>query len=251
MAFDLDIGILSPRPLSTKEEGRAFLELLCNSMPELAPQRYGNYEPLKALFDCVRLEEALEAWKWPFLWKRRQPLAEGNVWMRDPKVHAAIYVSTQAKSVDEARLIMFFQEAVNLVRADFSYLNIMTKEEVDAAEKNEIAHQMIAPFTQGVTTHDLRKYLPNICWATVFGPPYVQLFGRERLLSAPAAVVQELADETIYIQLSESLLDPKWKYDDFNAVRREVKEYLDRDAFFDPDLGIAKQYRIPEFEWRD
>lgn len=45
-------------------------------------------------------------------------------------------------------------------------------------------------------------------WAAVFGLPYVELFGRTRLLTAPAYAVRELHHGGVYIQLMEDMLAP-------------------------------------------
>jgi hypothetical protein len=245
--YDLNLGILTPKVLASRDDARALLRLLCQSVPELAPEYYGNFEPLTERFNPADLENALKAWKYPFLWKRRRPRSEGSVWMENPNMHTSIYILTQSHSVDLSKLCAFLQASVLLLGADFGYLHLVT--EAESASPN--AHDMLTPFCPGLTTHELRKHLPNLCWATVFGPPYVELFGRERILSAPASIVEEFAQNTICIQLSESLLDLQSKYDEVNAVRQAVKKHLNCDAFFDPAADSGRKYRVPEFEWKE
>lgn len=47
------------------------------------------------------------------------------------------------------------------------------------------------------TTHLLRHWLPDVFWGMVLGPPYVKLFGLERLLSAPAWNVEQIGEHIV------------------------------------------------------
>ena len=58
-----------------------------------------------------------------------------------------------------------------------------------------------------VTTHDLKKYVPDVYWTMVFGAPYVTLFSREKLLSAPVHRVEELENGSVVLQLTPDLRD--------------------------------------------
>lgn len=44
-----------------------------------------------------------------------------------------------------------------------------------------------------LTPRDLSERLPTLFWAQVFGPPWVELFGAERLASTPAHPVEKVA----------------------------------------------------------
>ncbi|NJL30059.1 MAG: hypothetical protein HC897_20275 [Thermoanaerobaculia bacterium] len=95
----------------------------------------------------------------------------------------------------------------------------------------------------------LQQYLPDLYWLTIFGPPYVDLFGRERLLSAPAPIVEELPTGAILIQLSENMLDFRDRFEEVDRVRQAVKAHLDSDAFFDPAKGKDHKYNVPVFRF--
>jgi hypothetical protein len=64
----------------------------------------------------------------------------------------------------------------------------------------------------------LRRWIPDLFWATVFGPAYVRLFGRETLLSVPAPVVTEISRDLIVVQLSESLSDMHERFEEVDRV---------------------------------
>ncbi|MCA9700924.1 MAG: hypothetical protein KC431_25590, partial [Myxococcales bacterium] len=99
-------------------------------------------------------------------------------------------------------------------------------------------------FTTMWSTHDLRRCLPNFHWGMIFGPPYIDLFGRDVLLSAPAHRVRELPSGQILIQLTEDLRDLETDYPRVAAARERVKDYLGRDAFWSPAMAT---YRAPTF----
>lgn len=93
-------------------------------------------------------------------------------------------------------------------------------------------------------THRLKRYIPDFYWLMTFGPPYIDLFTRDRLLSAPAHEVRELDSGHITIQLTESYLDLETDYLRVAAVRDRVIEHLGPDAFF---AEGRTEYRTPKF----
>ena len=91
---------------------------------------------------------------------------------------------------------------------------------------------------------NLRKHLPGIYWANFFGPRYIEFFGEDRLMSAPAHEVRWLGDAGILLLVSESPFD--YGKPDVKEAEQAVVEHLGPDAFFfksDPD---DKTYRQPD-----
>lgn len=258
--IDTFIDILSPRTLKSKEEGKQILHLLTNSAWKVAPDYYGNYEPIRNRFEPSQAEETLRLWRFPFLWKRKRPRIEGSVWMdiverRERRTHGAMSVSTESTSLDEKAMVAFVQDAAKLLAADFAFTHLLTPPDVEKWRFSETVFPLDlekrTKFHLGVSTFKLQKYLPDLYWGTIFGAPYVRLFGRNRILSAPAYRVCELSQEMIYVQLSESLSDLRTHYEDVEAVRRKVKQHLDSNAFFDPSKGEEHEYNIPQFAFAD
>src|SRR5262249_23931444 len=96
---------------------------------------------------------------------------------------------------------------------------------------------------------DLRKYLPDIYWMTVFGRPYLELFSRERLLACPAYRVKELENGSIAVQLTPELKDIATEEAAFERGREDARNHLGNDAFFDVAKGMDHRYCVPEFVW--
>jgi hypothetical protein len=95
-----------------------------------------------------------------------------------------------------------------------------------------------------VTSLNLHRSIPDVYWTTVFGSPYVEIFTRERLLSAPAYHVQELANGAVLLQLTERIGDIATNPIAFEDVRQAVRTHLGEDAFFSTERETA---RVPNF----
>jgi hypothetical protein len=246
----LCIDILSPLSFSTQTNGRDFMNLFIKLLPELVPDVYGNYEPLKTKFDPENVDDFLDALDFPIYWKRKRS-SDGTIGTIDyslHRIHTRIVVRGNSNKVKQDKLIHFIQEASILLSTDFAYIHLVSKEEADRVMSDKrVYSEMLYPLTLGLTTHELRKHLPDLCWITILGKPYIDLFGRERILSAPAFAVQELTKDIIYLQLTENISDVKSRYEEVNAINRAVKEHLNCNAFFDPDAPDGHKYNVPEF----
>lgn len=96
-----------------------------------------------------------------------------------------------------------------------------------------------------VVTHLLRHWLPDVFWGTVFGPAYVRLFGKERLLSAPAYLVEDIGPEMVYVQLTEKLADAANHSEALQLAREAFKMHFDNNAFFISGRGYDRLQRGP------
>jgi len=85
----------------------------------------------------------------------------------------------------------------------------------------------------------------DVVWLNIFGKPYVDLIGRDKLLSSPAHKSMETSSGIVAIQISETPLDyGKTEY----AMRCEhVKEHIGREYFFDWE-NPKKAYPMPRVD---
>lgn len=239
------IGILSPHNLMEKQWGEKFFDYLENKASEWMPEKFGNWEPLKNTYTKGETQRLLDSWDDPFLWIHKKPRVAGSVWMDRPDKHfrhSCIYIEPSKQAANEKRVINIVRELSMLFEADLSYLHYLTDNEFNLDTANEI----YAPFDAGFTTLRIRNYLPNLPWTTFFGPPYVKLIGRDKLLTTPAHLVEQINEFCIYVQLTERLTDFKRNYKKANEQREMAKDHLGRDLFFDPTGRIAR-YRAPTF----
>jgi hypothetical protein len=96
-----------------------------------------------------------------------------------------------------------------------------------------IIQNMMTP--QWDIPYDLNIRLPDIPWGTIWGPPYIELFGREKIFNAPFYHIEELQSGHIFAQLTESILDPNLPDD----IRSEIRTFLGEEYF----MTGKKSYR--------
>lgn len=233
-------------------EGRDFFRLIGELAPELLPQRYGNFEPLRHEFNAEQIEEVLKFWQWPFLWKRKNPAFEGGVWQRiGPRSeHSWVTLSGSLAGVHIDNLVSFLWAASLRFNGDFGFVHLLTPEEaVRGVAMGTVTFLGIGSKNPhlSVSPKLLCRYIPDLFWGTVLGPAYLEHLGREKILSVPAPVVRELDEHHVYIQLSQDLVDLKVRYGDVEKVRQAVKLHLGQDSFFDPEKDAGHSYSVPHF----
>ena len=272
-----------PQTLEGSEPLIEFVQHYCDTLPDYLPEKWGRSEPYKDIFDPNNLivlpskaqslgfldeaqrkrlrtdadykaelyRNARVSWE-QFGWKRISkpkmlgsfsPIYRGEV----GTVHAGTSITADLTAPMQAALLHYMQVASVRYGADFAFMDSYHEAYRDFGVANDSA-------TYGsfyLTTHTLRRWLPDVFWGTVFGAPYVRLIGKQKLLTAPAYKVQELGDEMVYVQLSESLSDV---HNDFAAMqqrRAKVKAHLDNNIFFNPDMPEGHLYNTPQFEFPD
>jgi len=248
------LEFLSPHPLK-KDAGRALLELWRDLLPEYFPDRCGNSEPIRHPMDTEHIEEALTFWAWPFLARRRKAKVNCAVFMRHPKnlIHSTFKLDVPHDSSIQGPLLEFLKKTCTEFEADLGLIHPLTQHEIvrgkidgtiESLNTNSTLHSFY------ITTHQLRKNLPNLYWATVFGPAYVAFFGRDKLLTSPAPHVAPLTENSILIRLSDNLSDLESDFATVDQSRQVVKEHLDSNAFFDSKQSALYAYNVPEFVWK-
>ncbi len=253
MIKEIETTILTPRRLLSRTDGVDALDLLCNVSPNYVPQKWGTYEPIRTPFDPADFEPVLNSWGNVFLWKRRMPKAEGSVWSAWSPRHktGSICLKADAAKADVDGLIRLVEEFTSRFHPFFCLIHLLTERDISIGRLNKTVG-CLDPQRQRyglcVTGHQLEKYIPDLYWVTVFGKSYVELFGKERLLSAPAPIVREIGGGCIYIQLSDSIYDLETDYERVDAVKQAIKKHLDCNAFFDPDAPSDHKYNVPALE---
>jgi hypothetical protein len=251
----ISLKILSPLPLTKGEDGKMIFDLWRKYLPDLLPDKFGNWEPIDRPFDPQHIETALDAWRWPFLAVKKQPSVDVSVWMRKgakQRLHSAWDFQMDTHAASQIELITFLKEASIALNADFGYIHLTTPSELERGRMNKTAHlvdKRTMRFFFSVYSKDLQERIPDLLWATVFGAPYCEMFGRKCLLSAPAYIAQPLSDEMVLLQITEKLSDVEQRADAFNKIRSQVKAHLGEEAFFRPEHIATNGYRVPQFNF--
>jgi hypothetical protein len=246
------LEVLSPMPLTTREDGRRILDLWKTHLPHLLPDFYGNWEPIDRPFDVQRLDVVLEQWKWPFFAYRKTPRVEASLLMRKgskQRLHSTLIFRFQPASVKQSQLVDFLIAASQDLRSDFACIHLLTPTELERGRANNTvtaldkARKKLRFFISSV---DIQQRLPDLYWATVLGAPYSEMIGRDRLISAPSFVAKSLPNDSVLIQMTENLLDVELHPSAFDDIRSQVKEHLGVEAFFRPNVTA---YRAPSFKF--
>lgn len=249
------------------------VQLHCEMLPEYMPMKWGWYEPLKQDFDPNQLESLLyktgqtdNVW-WKRTGKNKAEGSWGKRWKSKvdylQDTHATIQLDIYESTLQNKLLSHLKAVCVKSI-GDFAFLDSLSE-----CYKSEALASHYSPsggylFT---TTHTLRHWLPDMPWTFVFGPAYVRLFGKERLLTCPAYKVEDIGDEVVFIQLTENMADIHEKYEEVMQARALAKKHLGEECFFKPELAYdyknsmwnkltteeieakrGKVFKVPEFE---
>ena len=246
--------ILSPLPLNRKADAQKLFAVWAEAAPNTLPDRIGSHEPLRQEFSINNLEDALPVWEYHVLLKRvAKPKLTSSVFMQHGphRRHSTWSIAmSDRKHVDMQSIEHLISTSAVEFSADFGFIHEPSDLDTEIGlATGSIAFLDVKRSTKNLflTTHILKKYLPDIYWITVFGKPYVELFSRERLLSAPVFRVRELSNGSILMKL----------FDDFNFCERDayenrkqsVKKHLFENAFFDLSKGTSHEYTTSEFHW--
>ena len=158
----------------------------------------------------------------------------------------------EQKAASQDSLLAFLKETVVALKADFACLHLITDAEIELGRFNRTIttlNRKGTKFNFFLASKDLKRRIPDLFWATVFGGPYVEMFCRERLLSAPAYEAEVLSSEAILLQLTRNISDVSACSDVFNQVRSKIKQHLANDAFFNPENELSDSYRFPKFSF--
>ncbi|NOT28008.1 MAG: hypothetical protein HOP16_18140 [Acidobacteria bacterium] len=216
------------------------LETLLEAVPTWVPEKYNYFEPVNRRFDPGNLDEALDVWKRNFLWNRRKPSVEGGAWFGG-RFHSAVFVRVSASAFSPEEALSFVSSLRRHFRVDLAYIHVPHDTDFSDIERYQLR---LEPFVVGLATHRLRRGLPDVPWGIFFGPPYIELFGKEHLLKTPAARVEETANG-IYVQLTTSVESVTADHESYLAAQRAARMHLGANAF--ASIEPVNQPNVPEF----
>lgn len=243
---DLQCALLTQRDLTSHELGQQLLRTFIEAHADLAPVQFGNYEPLKGRWQPASdLAPVLAAWMFPgFLWKNGRR-AEGSVWFAHRhSQHTAMKWTCSSSNVNPSVAAALVSRLAVNTDADLAYVYASH----ESREQYLARCKAVYPMYLGVTTHHLKLSLPELPWFVVFGKPYVELFGRERLVCLPVDAVAELPSGHVQIRLTSEAPSRQRDSSAYDVTREQVKALLGSEHFLDLSTPDA-QRRAPAFEW--
>ncbi len=261
--MNIDMNMLTFDNLLELTRRRIIFETLVETSPQTVPERVGDLDPMPGF----TMERALAECNGPLAWERKKP----------PKVDGMIVHSLYNKKVTNPssvhiraagggniyckvfeRLTGHFDLIIgnfHIQNPDDDYRHLL-QDHLRSLKEDEI-YRRFAPSTEELIEEAimavnvmLRKFdvataLPTLWWMTVFGKPYVEMFGEEKILSAPAFRVEKVRTGQFLVQLTQKPEDVGENFPKVQAVRDAVIDHLGHDAFFDPEKGIDKVYNVP------
>lgn len=252
----VDAALLTAETLASVLDGAELLRRMCAALPDFAPEHYGSVGAVDRTFRLDHVVEiASERWPWleGFGWNRSEPSCEGSFIPKNAYSHSRLSIAASHITDDILKALRKYLIAeAKQLRADLGFIQPQLPGQFDPVSPPELVFSGSVPVDRfdlmfgRFATASLLKYLPQLPWATVFGPPYVRLFGKDRLLSAPVALAKEIAPDMVYVQLTTAVPVSENELSEYFDLRRGVKEHIGADAFFSPKVGKGP-YRVPVF----
>lgn len=258
----INVQLLSPRSLYRVEDMTRSIRKQCELLPEYLPQKFDWKEPIRQPFDPEHPEAVVHSngVTETTLWKRTgKDRADGAWRVRWSSTvsgyydtHSSIEIRVYSEKY-QTNLISFLQKMSIEAAVDVAYIDARTDLYAPFGRRNGITPYSI----MSLVTHYMRHWFPDMLWAMVFGKPYIDLFGQERLLSVPAYKVEELAEDKIFVQLTPSLNDLFDNFDTVMKAREAAKQHLGPECFFQEKLAYewrehpekaGKVFRVPKFK---
>jgi hypothetical protein len=131
-----------------------------------------------------------------------------------------------------------------MLSADFACLHFQHEHQDEYFRR----YNAVYPMCIGPTTHDLKRSIPDLPWATVFGPPYTALFSTAKLALCPAHVSEQLSEGSWYLQLTPDPLVARMQPQQYEQARDSAKDHLGSDHFLDL-ASPGATLKTPVFEW--
>lgn len=147
---------------------------------------------------------------------------DGPVIQLWPGEHAAgLTVDVSAEVVSAERLLVFVMAACAVFPVLYGHVHLI-------AGAGRPEDRYAEPYLF-VRADELADGLPTLFWVTVLGPALLERFGRDRVLSTPAARVSEPSSGTLLLQLTDRAETVVEDSAVFNAAREAALRHLGED----------------------
>lgn len=261
----LSIALNINQQLAEIDYGNQFVDLL--SEYDLFPDKYrAGLENKKKHFEKTNANEILHniwpptytgVWSlnWLYFYRSKKPKYEMSIfrsWILDHQRHLTnvktrhttlfFDIETDAMKVDLGKRVLDFIRVLTIFfRTDLARIQHFTAQEVwesSGGREPKIVGQ-------------IEKNLIDLDNIDIWGKPYIDFFGKEKLLNCPCYKTEELPSGAIWTQLSPDIFSEKGCWTALKDIRARVKSYLNNNAFYDPALPHDHKYNVPKFDLSD
>ena len=266
-----------PRPLWGKAEGLKFYQILEKHKTLFYPDKYATWAATGGNFKKINIsqEELNELWN-PYwrkyhgngnlviegieaddisLGRTKAPKVEYHItpeWLEKRHLglwHCSLSISFEKdeyfikKMKDEPYFWNFIRDMAEYAKCDFGSIQFAT---AAAREEPRYFGRRYRPlFSHHSQT--LSKCI-DIYLVNIYGPPYIEFFGKERILSTPCHLVEKLKCGSIWLQLLPGLPRSPEDYSLWEEREKLVREHLDNNAFCDTSLPASHKRNAPKFD---
>lgn len=214
---------------------------------DLTPIRYGHYQPLKEQFSANGLPAlAAEIGHGIVLWKSPKSVVQLGSYVAGYK-HGSISADFTVDAFTQGDLPPFVCDVAAVLQPVLALVHLLNEHDhVFDVSKGLRVNAADAP-AFGVYAKDLATGLPDFYWGMVFGKPYCELFGVDRLLATPAHTVRRLGEALVYVQLTADVNDCEHNHAAILQARQLAKRHLGLEAFVpdERDGLLAKARQLP------
>ena len=222
--------------LGTVEMGEKILQCLVQAGDIFVPEVFDGGKQTggrKVKFDSQDLSLPLKEWV-------DDPYSLGIIAERQGPVESTLHVSatsfvmfdhlglsvdsrwfTIAEHVD--RFVGLARDLCGIIRPNSGYVQNWRSERVLGEITDEYGNLV------GYSAPKVKWALKGIFWGNFFGPEYVEMFGRKKMMTAPCYKIEELQDGGVLLLLSKSPLEASEP--EYLARKNELYAYLGQDAF--------------------
>jgi hypothetical protein len=219
---------------STQPAG--FFSLLRQFLPKACPKEFHKYETEPIPFTEANIDRFVEFW-WSgrFFWSAKRQKVYGVIFLGTAHYPTGILHYFETSLAGDNACREFLIEGARRLHADYAFTHALGD----------------PPFSPDDSAiNDARGgdlQLPPVPWAVCYGKPYLELFGKENLLSLPVQQAREVGPDLVFCQLTSRLLDAVENNELIQERREAVYQCLGRDAFFDP-RDPDREGRVPHFQ---
>jgi hypothetical protein len=245
-----DFSLMSLEDFQDNELATSVLSTINSFGNDFIPQKIDVYEPLKVKYDPDNLGNAIKLWLNEKNAKRCVDdfgEAAGQVLMAKKRGHKVEYMMTWHKGKEPQFNAFSVGVDIQYFTSDerLEYFLDMCKQLIRIL--NPVHGKLCnCKYSDWGEPINLQVRLPDVLWVTLLGKPYIQMFGREKILSTPCYRVEELGEDLIWLQATKSVFEPVPQ-----EVKNAIKEHLCKDAF----VWDGKDYRhykdgvVPDFDF--
>lgn len=271
---EIDFCLRTTKPFHNRKAAQDFFRLVDTYGPNYRPLKYGNYEPMKQIFNDKKEDEIILSWFEGANLSQEElesrPCNAQLMMKGRPPGKIGYYIGWR----NWANSVLFNMISVNIskpfLKKDAQNMAQFVHFCDDLVRLFSPVHAEIYDYTSSIPCTNTKSALipdrldircPALKWRTYFGPPYIKMLGRDTILNAPCWKTEEVGS-TIVVQLTETVfeeIEPELReavVEYFEAsVKPEIRETLGKGFIFRPfrasDPYDKKKKLVPEFSVRD